>query len=138
MSIYKGKTTLVDKPIGELYSRLSDFNNLKPALDMIPAEQKSQLGDITFSDGALNVPTPVGNISFGVIETEAPVKVVYGALASPVPFRIEVDLREVTPASTDVTATIDIELPMIVRTMMGSKIQEGADKFGDMIALFCK
>lgn len=138
MSTYKGKTTLVEKPVGELYERLSNLDNLREALDRIPPEQSSQLGSISVEGGALSIGTPVGNVTFEVTEAERPTKIVYGAVTSPVPLTISLHLEEKSADSTEVTPEIEMELPMMLRAMVGSKIQEAADKFGEVIALFCK
>ncbi len=139
MSTYTGKPTLVEKPIEDLYQRLSDFDNLSDALSRIPAEQMAKAGDITIADGQLTISTPVGNVAFEVVEVESPVRIVYGPVTStPVPVAIAVNLKPVSPDATEVSATIDIELPMMLRAMVGSKLQDAVDGFGKMIALLCQ
>ena len=138
MSSYTGKSTLVAKSAGELYQRLSNLDNLQGVLDRIPDDRKAGVGEISVADGVLSLSTPMGNIAFEVIETREPALVVYGAKASPVPLRIEVHLTPVTVDSTDVSASVDVELPAMLRAMLGSKLQGAADKFGEMVALFCQ
>ncbi|MDE5608286.1 MAG: hypothetical protein K2I64_05070 [Muribaculaceae bacterium] len=139
MSTYKGKPTLVEKPIEDLYQRLCDFDNLREALSRVPADKLEQAGEITIADGQLSISTPVGNVAFEVVEVEPPVRIVYGPVtATPVPVSIAVNLKAVSPETTEVAATIDIELPMMLRTFVGSKLQDAVDGFGQMIAMLCK
>ena len=139
MSTYKGKPTLVEKPIEDIFQRLSDFDNLSDAVGQIPAEVTAQAGEIKIADGMLSIATPMGEVAFEVVETESPTRIVYGPVtATPVPVAIAVDLKSVTPETTEVAATIDIEIPMMLRAFVGSRLQDAVDGFGRMIALLCQ
>lgn len=139
MSTYKGKPTLVERPIEEIYQRLCDFDNLAEAVNRIPSEQMAQAGEIKIADGQLSISTPVGEVAFEVVEVEAPTRIVYGPVtATPVPVAIAVNLKEIAPAQTEVSATIDIEIPIMFRAVIGNKLQDAVDGFGKMIAMLCK
>ncbi len=49
-----------------------------------------------------------------------------------VPINVILDWNVVDAAATDVTATIDAEIPMMLRPLIGGKLQEAADQFGKM------
>lgn len=138
MSKYKGKPAAVEQPVGTLFERLGNLDNLSRAIENIPEDKRSQIGEIAIADGLLSIATPVGNVTFGVVETVVPTKIVYGATSSPVPLRIEVNLTGQSADTTLVEPEIEIDLPPMLRMMVGSKLQDAADKFGELIVAFCR
>ena len=48
------------------------------------------------------------------------------------PLKLSVDLSEDGPGATVVTPNIDIDIPMMLRPLIGGKLQEAADKFGEV------
>jgi hypothetical protein len=47
---------------------------------------------------------------------------------------MEVDFNAVSETETDVVTRIDVEIPAIVRPMVGPQLQKAADKFGELIS----
>ena len=47
---------------------------------------------------------------------------------------MSVNFAEVSPEATDVTTVIDVEIPAMLRPFVGPKLQQAADKFGEMIS----
>lgn len=52
---------------------------------------------------------------------------------APVPIILSVNLNEKDTETTEVVTSIDVEMPAMLRPMVGPKLQEAANKFGDMI-----
>lgn len=75
----------------------------------------------------------VGEIRFDVVERQEPSRVVFAAANQPVPLKLALDLAEETPESTRVVSTIDVEIPAMLRPLVGGKMQEAADRFTDLI-----
>lgn len=135
MATYKSKTSVVEKPIEELYDKLSNLSNLGAQLDNLPKDQLEKIGNVKFEDNQFIISTPqMGEIAFAVIETHKPDKIVFGTPKSPVPLQMIVNLHEVNETSTEVSTAIDVQIPAILRPMIGPKLQEAADKFGEMIS----
>ncbi len=134
MATYKSKPAVVEKPAAELFDRFSDMTRLQSALDSLTEEQRAQIGQVAFTADSIKIVTPqVGEIAFSVIERQAPSKIVFGTTSSPVPLTMKVDLKPLTDNSTEVETVIDVDIPMMLRPMVGPYMQKAADKFGELI-----
>lgn len=137
MSIYKGKPAKVGQPQETVYEKISNIGAYQQRLDSLPEEARAKLGDVRFSDDAIVITAqPVGEICFKVVERTAPSLVRLEATSSPVPFGIAIRMTADGAESTDVSTELDVDIPMMLRPMVGGKLQEAADKFSDLITLF--
>lgn len=135
MATYKSKPAKVNRSAEDLYSRFSDMSALQEQLNNLPEEQRKQIGDVEFTADTLRITTPqVGEIAFEIKERIAPSKIVFGTASSPVPLTMEVYIAPDGPAASEVTTVIDVEIPAIVRPIIGPQLQKAADKFGELIS----
>lgn len=125
------------QPIEEVFTRISNIGAYQAKLDSLPAEAREKLGDVRFTDDAIIINTaPVGEICFAVTERHEPDLVRLAAKQSPVPFGIAIRLESVEPELTRISSEIDVDIPMMLRPMVGGKLQEAADKFSELITVF--
>lgn len=135
MSKYSGKPTVVNRPNTELYSKLSNVDAMRQRFEEIPEDIKAKAGQLRFEDERLIIVTPqVGEISFIVKERKEPEKIVYSAEKSPLPLDLVVELKENTPDTTQVTTSIEVDLPLMLRPLVGPQMQMAADKLAELIA----
>ena len=133
MSVYKGKSVTIPRPIGDIYAKISDLGQYQPMVDQLPDDQRARLQGVEFTAASVRMDAPgVGKLEFKIAERTAPTHVGLTAAGSPVPLKLSVDLAEDGPESTVVTPKIDIEIPMMLRPLIGGKLQEAADKFGEV------
>lgn len=135
MSKYSGKPVTVPVARAEMYQRVSDLSGLRTRLESLPAEALAKVGEVEFIDAdsfAINAPG-LGRVVFNVTERVEPEKVVMSADTGVVPLNLILELGEVSPESTELTASIDVEIPMMLRPMVGGKMKEAAEKFAEMI-----
>lgn len=135
MSKFTGKPVAVPVGRAELYERVSNLGGLQARLEALPAEALAQVGDVEFIDAdsfAINAPG-IGRVVFNVTERVAPKRVTLSANTGVVPLNLILELAEITPDSTELTSSIDVEIPMMLRPMVGGKMKEAADKFSEMI-----
>ena len=139
MATYTAKTIRIDKPADFIAGRFSDLTHLQDALDHLPAEQRAKVGDVSFTSDSIVMQTPqVGNITFRVYE-RTPQRVSFKAEGMlPMPMIIGVDLKPVAPEATDVTANLDIDIPAVLRPMVGGTLQKAVDQFGELISNLSK
>jgi hypothetical protein len=130
------KTLQTGCPLFATSNITPNYGNIqKQALDQLPEEQRKQVGDVVFTADSLKIVTPqVGEIAFVIKERIEPSKIVFGTASSPVPLTMEVDFNAVSETETDVVTRIDVEIPAIVRPMVGPQLQKAADKFGELIS----
>ena len=108
---------------------------LQQRLEQLPAEQLAMVGEVKFTDDSVTINAPqVGEIRFDVVERVEPSHIMFRAANMPVAMSLAVDLEAVSDDSTEVTSTIDVEIPAMLRPLVGGKMQEAADRFTDLIA----
>ncbi|MBD5210096.1 MAG: hypothetical protein HDS69_03450 [Bacteroidales bacterium] len=135
MSRYESKPVTVDKPVDEMFNRFSDLTYFEKQIEHLPEDKRAQLGEVHFASDSISIVTPqVGELKFEVIERSCPDKIVFGSPSSPVPLTMTVNFKAVTEASTEVATVIDVEIPAMLRPFVGPKLQQAADKFGEMIS----
>jgi len=135
MATYKSKPVRVNRNARDLFDRFGDMSRLQGALDQLPEEQRRQIGDVEFTADSLSIVTPqVGEIKFMVKERVEPSKIVFGTASSPVPLTMEVDITPDGEDASEVATRIDVEIPAMLRPMVGPQLQKAADKFGELIA----
>lgn len=134
MAAYNGKPYKVALGRNEIYSRLSDLSQLSARMDEVPADLRQQLGTINFPDSetlAFTAPG-VGEMKFRIVERKEPESVRFLADTGLMPINVTIHLKEIEPDATEVSATIEAEIPMMLRPLIGGKLQEAADRFGEM------
>ena len=92
------------------------------------------MGNVEFTCDTIKIVTPqVGDIVLKAVErTDSRVRL--QAQNSPVPMTLEVDLKPVSDDSTEVTGTIDVDIPVMLRPLVGPSLQKAADQFGTLFA----
>lgn len=134
MAKYESKPTAVNQPIEVLFDRFSDISLFQQRIDEIPAEERAKLGDVTFEADAICINTPqIGQLKFKVTQRTAPGHIVFSAVGSPIPLSMIIDITAINEYSSEVVTAIDVEIPAMLRPLIGGKMQEAANRFGEMI-----
>lgn len=135
MAKYSGKAVMVAKPINEIYDKLSNLSSFQQRIDELPVEAKAKLGEVRFTENKIIINAPgVGEITFAITECVAPTLIKLSAENSPVPFNILMNFKEVSTNETEVRTDLDVEIPAMLRPLVGGKMQEAADKFSEMFS----
>lgn len=137
MAQYSSKPVTVGRNIDELFATISNIGAYQQRLEALPADARAKLGDVSFTDDSIIITAqPVGEMRFDVVERVAPERIVLSAVQSPVPLTLAVNLKAIDGASSEVTSVIDVDIPPMLKPLVGGKMQEAADKFGDLITTF--
>ena len=134
MAKYTGKPFRVNMANAALFERVSNLSDLQSRMESLPEELRAKMGTVNFPDAdtlAFTAPG-VGEMKFRIVERTAPKRVKFLADTGMIPINVFIDLTEAGADATDVTATIDADIPMMLRPLVGPKLQEAADKFGEM------
>lgn len=135
MSKYESKPVVAGKPAAEIYARFTDMTFFEKQIENLPEDKRAQLGEVHFDTDSISIVTPqVGALKFEVIERREPDKIVFGSPSSPIPLTMTILLKELSPASTEVNTAIEVDIPAMLRPFVGPKLQQAADKFGEMIS----
>lgn len=137
MATYQSKPVTVGHSAESLFDRISDMNAFQERLDMLPPEAKAKMGDVRFTSDSIIINAPaMGEIKFNVVERRRPELIRMEAEKSPVPFGIELTLTPESEVSTTVLATLNVEIPAMLKPMINSTMQDAANKFGEMFGNF--
>lgn len=139
MAKYESKKVEISRPRAEAYERLSDLSRLQGALDALPADQREKLGDVSFDRDSITIQTSqVGEIKFAITSRRPDEQLVFGTPSSPVPLSLAVNLTD-GPAegTTEARTVIDVDIPMMLKPLIGGKMQQAADQMADLIRLLC-
>ncbi len=131
---YSGKPYRVNKPQAELYAGLSNLADIRGRMDSLPEDLKAKMGTVTFPDDetlAFTAPG-VGEMKFRIVERREPDAVKFLADTGVVPIYVLLELAAAGEEATDITASIEAEIPAMLRPLIGGKLQEAANKFGEM------
>ncbi|MBR5639547.1 MAG: hypothetical protein IKW83_07260 [Muribaculaceae bacterium] len=138
METYKSDKVVIEHNIELIYSKLSNPSMFKEQMeknmDRIPDEAREHLNNLKFEEDGISIDSPMGAVKLSVSESVEPTLVKYVAESSPVPFGLTVNLEAIDEEHTNAIAEINIELPLMLRTMVGSKLTEGAQKMGEVLA----
>jgi carbon monoxide dehydrogenase subunit G len=136
MAKYTGAPVTVGTPQQELYHRISNLTYLKDRLDQLPADMLEKVGSVDFiNDNAFAIEAPgLGRVQFDIVNRTEPTSVTFAANAGPVPLNLVIELAAQGDNATSISSAIDVEIPMMLRPLVGSKMQEAADRFSQMIA----
>lgn len=116
-----------------VYEKLSDLKNLEKLKDRLPEDKLQKL---TFDSDSFSVDIdPVGKISFSVVEKEPYKMIKFGAISSPLPFSLWVQLLPVSETECKMKLTISLELNPFMKAMVQKPLQEGLEKMADMLAM---
>lgn len=116
-----------------VYEKLSDLKKLEKLKDRLPEDKLQKL---TFDSDSFSVDIdPVGKISFSVVEKEPYKMIKFGAISSPLPFSLWVQLLPVSETECKMKLTISLELNPFMKAMVQKPLQEGLEKMADMLAM---
>lgn len=139
MSVYKSDNIELSASAENVFSKLSNLENLKGMIDKVPADKipedkRGMLESISITPDSISLPAgPVGNLTFRVVEKTEPSRIKLAAENSPIPLSLQLDLTPQTASSCNAQAVIDISLPAMLAPMIGGQIQKMADQFGQVL-----
>ena len=158
MAKYESKIKLIPAAVEAVYAKLSNLENLRPILEnaasnpMVAEKMKEagqdpaqleKLKDIQLTPDSIAIPAPmVGTIALTIIEREENKCIKFQTDQSPVEANLwiqvlptsEISTPYATPG-TKIRVTLKAELNMMMKMMIGKKLEGGIDKFADMLAM---
>lgn len=131
MTTYQSKTTTINRPQAEVYTKISDLKNLEQFREKLPEEYSD---DFRCDTDYLKFKIPqIGNATLRVVEREANrVKL----SIEDIPFKadIAIVINEKATSQTDMMLQLDADIPFFLKHIVSNKLNEGIDKIADMLA----
>ncbi len=137
MTDYQSSVKHIAAPAEKVYARFTDLSKLQPFIDkykeQVPQDQV-KIKDIRLTPDSCHINVePVGDIGLKIIEAEPFKTVKFAADGSPVDFNFWIQLVEKEPGDTKIRLTLRADLPFIIRTMAGSKIEQGIEMIAEAL-----
>ena len=139
MATYKSDEVALKASAESVFSRLSDFESLKSLLDKVPADQipadkKDMFDSIRLTQDSIELPGgPVGSIRLKVVERTAPSRITLKGEGTPVPLQLKLDIRPENEVSCRAQATVDLEIPAMLRPMISGPMQKMTEQFASVL-----
>lgn len=139
MAKYSSKNVTLNGPIESVYDKFSNLENLQSLLNQVPAEKipedkRQMFENIKISSDTIEVPGgPMGSLTFRVVERQAPNLIRLDGEGIPLAISLVLNLKSETPNTTLANVDIDIEIPAMLKPMIGGQIQKIADQFGHVL-----
>lgn len=135
MKTYESKQKQIRKEQGAIYDCISDLRNAKPYVDAIPADMKKGFEDIEFTEDSVSFSANmVGRVTLKIIDREAPKMLKFQADGIPMAANLWIQLVGVSEDDTRMKVTVKADIPLMLRPMIGGKIEKGVEKFAEMLA----
>ena len=123
-----------------IYSKLTNPSLIQQQIeanaDRIDEQARQHLDTVKFTEDSISIQSPMGEVALSLdrensIEDE---RVVYTASSSPVPINMVINLQSQDDGTTMSTAELQLQLPFFLRKMVEGQLQEGANRFGELLA----
>lgn len=157
MTKYESTVKKIYAPVGNVYAKLSDLNNLSaiqerlsdPAFeqvvrqqagDKVNDEQLARLREIVQKlqfdrDSVTTDAGPVGTLSLRIVEREDPKLVKFATENSPVAANLWIQLLPASDTQCAMKVTLGADLNFFLKQMLKGKLQDGVERFADMLAM---
>lgn len=134
MAKYTGKSAIVDMPATEFAAKFDDLRQWEEHTHKMTDQMKKEVGELHFEQDAIVLRNPaIGEMKFVAVERNDRHIVFKGE--GMIPIEISLNLEGVdNGAKTQVVTVLDVDIPMMLRPLVGGKLQQVADTFGTMIA----
>lgn len=139
MSVYKSGEINLPASAEAVYSKLSNLEGLKDLLanipgDAIPEDKRKMMDDIVISGDSISFPAgPMGSMTLKMTEKVEPSLIKLTGENSPVPLSLAMHITPEDQSKSKGFVEIDIQIPALLRPMIGGQIQKMTDQFGEML-----
>ena len=123
MEKYESKQQQIRRSAEQIYSALASFNNFSPMVEGRVDEWSADDDVCSFKVKGMKVSLRIAE----KIENKQ-VKIVTGEGGLPIDFSFWIQLKEVAERDTRIRMVLHAELNMMMRMMLGSKLQQGLDQ----------
>ncbi len=133
MTTYESNQKQIFKSQEETYTILTDLKQLEGMKDRIPDDDR--IKNLEFSKESISFEAaPMGKVEFKIIEKEEFKTIKFGVENIPVEVNLWIQLAEVSENETRMKMTIKADIPMMLKPMIGNKLEDGIEKIADAIA----
>lgn len=150
MAKYESQIKYLAAPVERVYSMLSNLENFRPVLEnaqnnpMVRQKMEEagqdpsaldKLKDVELSADRIAFPAPmIGTLSLCIIEREENKCIKFATEQSPIEANLWIQVLPVSTGGSKMRLTLKADLNMMMKMMVGKKLETGIDQFADMLA----
>lgn len=135
MKTYESRQKQLLRNQEDVYAQLSDLRNMERYLNAIPENDKLKIENLVINQDTISFSvSPIGQVVLKIVDAEAPKVIKFGAENFPIPFNFWIQLVGVAPMDTRMKLTLKADIPMILKPMIGNKLELGIEQIADVIA----
>ena len=129
MEKYESKQQQIRRTAEQIYSALSSFNNFTPMV-------QGRVEEWNADDDVCSFKVKGMPVRLKMVEREPNKTIkIQGDEGSPIDFTFWLQLKEVAPYDTRMRIVVHAELNMMMRMMIGKKLQGAVDQMAEAIAM---
>ena len=132
MADFVSEVKMIPQNDERIFAMLSDLSNLERIKDRIPQDQIKELEFDT--DSCSFSVSPVGKITFRIVNREPNKTVKFETINSPLPLFLWIQLKQVGEMDTRMRLTARAELNPIIKPMVSKPLQEAVDRISEALA----
>ena len=139
MATYSSGEVTLNAPAEAVFDKLSNLENLKAMLEKIPADRipedkRDMFEKIKITPDTIEVPgAPMGNLVFRVTDRRAPSMIKLVGEGIPIEMALVLHVEPQSAATSQAKVDIDLNIPAMLKPMVGPQIQKIANQFGDVL-----
>lgn len=139
MAKYNSKKTVLSASAKAVFDKLSNLENLQDLLNKVPADKvpedkRAMFENIKISPDNIEIPGgPMGSLLFRVVEKVEPSLIKLQGEGIPISMFLALHVTPLTDTTSEASVELDIDIPAMLRPMIGGQIQKIADQFGDVL-----
>lgn len=116
----------------DIFSVLSDLNNLELAKDKIPQDK---VKDFSFDRDSCTVTVdPIGKVKFVIVDREPNKTIKFEAEQVPIGLNLWIQLMSSGNTETKLKLTVKADLNPFLKPMVSKPLQQGLDKIADLLS----
>lgn len=135
MNEYISSVKRINANADEVFAVLSNMENISRVKDMIPQDK---IKDLTFTNDYVKFKVDgLGQkIGIRIVEREPYSTIKFGAENIPLEANFWIQLKQVDNNDTRIKLTLRAELPMMLKMMLDSKLQQGIEQAAEYLSNF--
>ena len=139
MASYKSAEQPLNASASAVFSKLSNLEGLRSLIanipaDKVPEDKRQMLDSITITPDTISFPAgPVGAITLRLSEKIDPTLITLTGEGTPVPVGLSLHITPVDESSCKGQVEMNLEIPAMLKPMIGGQIQKAVDQFGDVL-----
>ena len=138
MAKYSSGDVTLNASADKVFDKLTNLENLKVLLEKVPADRipddkRQMFENLEITPDTISVPGPMGKLTFRVTERKAPNLVRLVGEGIPMAMELVLHVKPLTDESSQAKVDLDIDIPMMLKPMIGGQIQKIADQFGNVL-----